>query len=101
MSDEKRKQIAERQKARKLFRQQRGRQEKKDYIKRYYRHPRTTQEIREWYDYVGKWKYWKQYMKKPRAARSAKLLPTWYDDIPIDKYQKSWKKVRKHQWREE
>ena len=59
-----------------------------------YRHPRTTQEKRANQDIHGTPRFW-------RGRRSARVLPTLYDDIHIDfDNLRCWKKKRKRrsQW---
>lgn len=62
-------------------------------VRCYYRHPKTTQELR----YVEP----HSEFVRIRGKRSKRFLPTWYDDLPIADYRnsRSWKRTKKkRQW---
>lgn len=63
---------------------------KRNWYSSYHRHPRTTQELRA-----------NQDRNDPYIRNKRRNLPTWYDDVPVSKPQKSWKYLgRRKQYRE-
>lgn len=66
------------------------------YFSRFYRRIRTTHERRwahAWDD--------EEFAPKVRSRRNARNLPNSWDDIPrFDWRHRSWKRYRKHQWKD-
>ena len=62
----------------------------KKYFKTGYRYPKTTQEKRKYCDH-------KKYVRKKRSSNN---LVNTYDDIAISKNYRSWKNIRKKQYKE-